>query len=153
MQTRLQTGTISRRNYTSYLASLPELSTFQIDDQDLCSGGFSFVAQIHDLAEPTSFRSATTNSHWQHAMQEEFNALKSQGTWVLVPGPTHKPIVGTKQVYKLRKNPDGSIARYKPRLVAQGYTQKHRFDYFETFSPVVRHTTVRMIISLATQYN
>nr|XP_008343016.1 uncharacterized protein LOC103405779 [Malus domestica] len=103
-------------------------------------------------AKPTNFRSASTNVNWQRAMQEEFDALKGQATWKLVPSPTHRAVVGSKWVYKLKKNPDGSISRYKARLVAQGYNQEHGLDYFETFSPVVRHSTIRLIISLAAQF-
>lgn len=99
------------------------------------------MAQINDLAEPTTFRSAATNVNWQQAMQDEFDALKAQGTWELVPPPTHRAIIGSKRVYKLKKNHDGSISRYKARLVAQRYNQEHGLDFFETFSPVVRHTT------------
>lgn len=76
-------------------------------------------------------------------MQDKFDALKSQGTWELVPQPSDQTIIGSKWVYKVKKNSDGSVARYKARLVAQGYTQKHGLDYSKTFSPVVRHTTVR----------
>lgn len=50
---------------------------------------------------------------------------------------------------KIKKNPDGSISRYKARLVAQGFSQKYGLDYDETFSPVVRHSTVRLIFTLA----
>ncbi|KAM2196223.1 hypothetical protein ACFX1R_030129 [Malus domestica] len=152
MQTRLQTGTISRKDYSSYIASLPELSTLKLDDIATGSGGFSFLATSTDIAEPQSFRSAASHKHWQDAMQEEYDALRSQGTWVLVPPPTHRAVIGSKWVYKLKKNPDGSISRYKARLVAQGFSQAHGPDYFETFSPVVRHTTVRLIISLAAQH-
>ena len=113
---------------------------------------FPILPIFNTLAEPTSFKSAVTSVHWQKAMHEEFDALKIQGTRNLVPPPEHRSIIGSKWVYKLKKNPDGSISRYKARLVAQGFTQEHGLDYFKTFSPVVRHTTVRMIISLATHY-
>ncbi|KAM2392834.1 hypothetical protein ACFX1X_036261 [Malus domestica] len=151
MQTRLQTGAISQKDYSSYIASLPELSTLRLDDMDTSHNGFSFMAHINDSAEPTSFRSAATNTHWQNTMQEEYDAFRSQGTWNLVPPPTDKAVIRSKWVYKLKKNPDGSISRYKARLVAQGYSQEHGLDYFETFSHVVRHTTVRLILSLAAQ--
>lgn len=85
-------------------------------------------------------------------MQNEFDELQSQGTWNLVPPPIHRSIIGSKWVFNLKKNPDGSISRYKAQLVAQGYNQGLDLDYFETFTSVVRHTTVRLIISLAAQY-
>ncbi|BBG93855.1 transposable element gene [Prunus dulcis] len=80
---------------------------------------------------------------------EEIDALHSQGTWSLEPNPGNKNIVGSKWLYKIKKNSDGSIARYKARLVAQGFSQQLGSDFGETFSPVVRHTTVRLILSLA----
>lgn len=58
-------------------------------------------------------------------MQEEFNALKGHGTWILVPPPEHRSIIGSKCIYKLKKNLDGSISRYKAHLEAQGFTREH----------------------------
>ena len=63
-----------------------------------------------------------------------------------------KNIVGCKWIYKLKGHADGSISRYKARLVAQGFSQEHGLDYDETFSPIVRHTIVRVILSLATSF-
>ena len=60
-----------------------------------------------------------------------------------------KNIVGSKWVYKIKRNPCGSVGRYKARLVAQGFSQEPGFDFGETFSPVVRHTTVRLVLSIA----
>lgn len=51
-------------------------------------------------------------------MQDEYNALKAQGTWQLIPPPLDRSIIGSKWVYKIKKNPDGSVSRYKPRLMA-----------------------------------
>lgn len=61
--------------------------------------GYSLLAQVSDLDEPKNFRSASSNIHWQKAMQEkqeEFDALKSQGTWDLVPSASHRSVVGYK---------------------------------------------------------
>ncbi|KAI5328680.1 hypothetical protein L3X38_028077 [Prunus dulcis] len=69
-------------------------------------------------------------------MQVEFDALIVQGIWVLVPPPPNKNIVGSKWIYKVKKNLDGSVSRYKARLVAQGFSQEQGLDYDETFSHV-----------------
>ncbi|KAL6189936.1 hypothetical protein ACLB2K_036337 [Fragaria x ananassa] len=71
---------------------------------------------------------------------------------MLVPLPSGKNVVGSKWIYKIKKNSDGSISRYKARLVTQGYSQEKGLDYDETFSPVVRHSTVRIILALAAIY-
>lgn len=86
-------------------------------------------------------------------MLEEINALQQQGTWTFVPCPKPKNIVGSKWIYKIKRNPHGSFSRYKARLVAQGFSQEKGLNYFETFIPVVRHSTVRIILALATMNN
>ena len=82
------------------------------------SGGFSFLANITDGEEPKTFKTASTKPEWQLAMQEEFDALKTQGTWLLVPPPSNRSVIGSKWVYKVKKDPDGTVSRYKARLVA-----------------------------------
>ncbi|KAM2974416.1 hypothetical protein FF1_000710 [Malus domestica] len=149
MVIRLKSGTIPWRSYTGFIASSPELQTLQIIDESDFNGGFSFVAAIKDMDEPSTFRKASTIPQWQNVMQKEFNALKAQGTWELVSPPHNRMVIRSKWVYKIKKNSDGSVARYKARLVAQGFSQEQGLDYSETFSPIVRHTTVRMILSLA----
>ncbi|CAN6677860.1 unnamed protein product [Malus baccata var. baccata] len=141
MLTRLQTGAIERRNYATLCASLPEIQFLQIAADYPCYTGFSLLAESVDYEEPKHFKVAATNSNWQQAMQDEFDAFKGQGTWILVPHPHNRTIIGSKWVYMLKKNHDGSISRYKAHLMAQGYTQEHGLDYSETFSPVVCHTT------------
>uniref|UniRef100_A0A2N9HU52 Integrase catalytic domain-containing protein n=1 Tax=Fagus sylvatica TaxID=28930 RepID=A0A2N9HU52_FAGSY len=89
----------------------------------------------------------------KNAMQDEYDALIRQGTWSLVPPPQNHNIVGCKWVYKLKTHSDGSIARYKARLVAKGFHQQQGIDFDETFSPVIKPPTVRMILSLAVSLN
>ncbi|KAM1595278.1 hypothetical protein ACFX10_001586 [Malus domestica] len=149
MVTRLKSGTIERQNYAALVVQCPELCSLQITDEEPFTGGYSFLSEITDASEPKTFRKAATIPQWQKAMHEEYDSLRAQGTWLLVPALEDRTIVGSKWVYKVKKNPDDSVSRYKARLVAQGFSQEHGIDYLDTFSPVVCHTTVRIILSLA----
>ena len=86
-------------------------------------------------------------------MDDEFAALKRQGTWVLVPPSPSQNVVGCKWVLKLKRNSDGTINRYKARLVAKGFHQQFGIGFEETFSPVINPPTVRVILSLVVQFN
>lgn len=103
--------------------------------------------------EPPSFTVAFKSLQWRAAMTEEFNALLKNGTWELVPPPPHANIVGSKWVFRIKRKPDGSVDRFKARLVAKGYTQQEGVDYIETFSPVVKPTTIRAILTIAVSQN
>lgn len=95
---------------------------------------------------------ASKSEDWRRAMADEFSALQRQGTWSLVPHSPSKHVVGCRWVYKLKHNQDGPIARYKARLVAKGYHQEHGIDPTETFSPVVKHSTIHVILALAVHF-
>lgn len=82
-------------------------------------------------------------------MEEELAALAANRTWSLQPLPPGKKPVGCKWVYKIKFRSDGSIERYKARLVAKGYSQIEGLDYRETFPPVAKLTTVRLLLAVA----
>jgi histone deacetylase 1/2 len=82
-------------------------------------------------------------------MEAEFAALQANQTWTLVPRPPGTNIVGSKWIFKTKFRPDGSVDKYKARLVARGFTQQYGIDYHDTFSPVVKPVTVRLVLSLA----
>jgi len=79
-------------------------------------------------------------------MDEEMAALDANAIWELIALPKDKKAIGCKWVYKVKHNADGSVNRYKTRLVAKGYAQTCGIDYKETYSPVTKMTTVRTII-------
>jgi Reverse transcriptase (RNA-dependent DNA polymerase) len=79
-------------------------------------------------------------------MSLEIQALQQNNTWTLVPLIPNQNIVGCKWVYKIKRCADGSIERYKARLVTKGYNQEEGVDYFETFNPVVQPMTIRLVL-------
>lgn len=71
--------------------------------------------------EPPNAKEALKSPHWIQAMKDEYNALLANDTWSLEEVPSNKKIIGCKWVFKIKRNSDGSVARYKARLVAQGF--------------------------------
>ena len=86
-------------------------------------------------------------------MAEEFNAFLENDTWELVPHTPSMHVVGWKLLYKTKYALDGSVDRYKACLVALGNHQQAGIDYHETFSPVFKAFTIRLILSFVVSYN
>ena len=82
-------------------------------------------------------------------MQEEIQALEANKTWLIVSLPCHKKPIGCKWVYKIKFKADGTVERYKARLVAKDYNQREGLDYQDTFSPILKMVTVRSVLSIA----
>ncbi|KAJ0431334.1 putative RNA-directed DNA polymerase [Helianthus annuus] len=102
-----------------------------------------------EFREPENYEEASQKSEWVEAMREEMNALLRNQTWELTPKPSDVTPVSCKWTYKLKQRPDGSVERYKARLVARGFSQTYGVDYEETFSPVAKLTTIRTLLAIA----
>jgi hypothetical protein len=87
------------------------------------------------------------------AMQQEYDALQSNHTWTLCPRPLHHNVIRNKWVFKVKRKADGSVERFKARLVAKGFDQRSGVDYTETFSPVIKPSTIRVILALAVNFD
>ena len=105
------------------------------------------------LSEPLNYHAASKHSHWVQAMQDEYSALIRNRTWSLVPRPSNRPIIGYRWIYKTKLSLTGHVDRFKARLVAKGFHQEGGIDYLETFSLVIKVTTIRLLLSLAVSKN
>jgi Reverse transcriptase (RNA-dependent DNA polymerase) len=90
---------------------------------------------------------------WKEVMDHEMGTLEKAGTWNTVPCLPGKNIVGSKWVFCIKQNADGSIDKYKACLVAKGFTQIHGVDYFDTFSPMAKLSSFCTILAYATHYD
>ena len=99
--------------------------------------------------EPKNVKEALTDDCWIEAMQEELNQFKRSEVWDLVPRPNDINVIGTKWIYKNKSDENGTVTRNKARLVAQGYTQVEGLDFDETFAPVARLESIRLLLGVA----
>ncbi|KAL8118242.1 hypothetical protein AgCh_015962, partial [Apium graveolens] len=109
----------------------------------------AFVTSLDKITIPKSVYEALEIPEWHKATLEEYNALETNGTWVLTTLPPGKRTVGCKWIFSVKQKADGSVDRYKARLVAKGFTQTYGIDYQETFAPVAKLNTIRVLLSIA----
>ncbi|GJT59746.1 retrovirus-related pol polyprotein from transposon TNT 1-94 [Tanacetum coccineum] len=109
------------------------------------SNFFCFISTI----EPKNINEALTDKSWIVAMQEELNQFIANDVWELVPQPRNMKIIRTKWVFRNKLDENDVISRNKARLVAQGYNQQEGINYDETYSPVVRLESIRILLAYA----
>jgi len=117
--------------------------------------GHVLTTVSNEQKEPVSVaeaRSSPEKLQWEKAMESEMKSLHLNGVWELVELPSSRKVVGSKWVFKRKVDANGSVERYKARLVAQGCMQRVGLDYEETFSPVVRFESVRCLLALGAHY-
>ncbi|GJY08243.1 retrovirus-related pol polyprotein from transposon TNT 1-94 [Tanacetum coccineum] len=106
--------------------------------------------------EPTSYREAVTSSEgqqWREAIKSEIESILQNHTWELVDLPPGCKPLGYKWIFKKKMKANGTIDKYKARLVIKGYRQREGLDYFDTYSPVTRITSIRMVLAIAALRN
>lgn len=104
-----------------------------------------------DGDEPTTAKEALARQDgdfWKKAMEEELEAMRKNNVYTIVDKPPNQKIVGSRWVFKIKRNANGTIERYKARLVARGFSQ---VTEQETYSPVMRYSTLKFLLALSTQ--
>src|ERR1044072_1722501 len=104
-----------------------------------------FISKI----EPKNIKEALSDEYWISVMHEELNQFKRNEVWNLVPRPDGINVIGTKWIFKNKSDESGTVTRNKARLVAQGYTQVEGVDFDETFAPVARLESIRLLLGVA----
>ncbi|KAJ9543763.1 hypothetical protein OSB04_023470 [Centaurea solstitialis] len=103
-------------------------------------------------SEPKTYREAVTSSEgpqWKEAIKSEIDSILQNHTWELVDLPPSCKPLGYRWIFKKKMKADGTIDKYKARLVIKGYRQKEGLDYFDTYSPVTRITSIRLVLAIA----
>lgn len=128
-----------------------------VDNSDLCTNDGEFDNKINGKTIiPNTYEEAMTSMNadkWKAAMNDEYQSLIENETWILEHLPQGRELVKCKWVYAIKENANGDVIRYKARLVAKGFSQIPGIDYQETFAPVVRYTSIRILLAIAASRN
>jgi len=113
----------------------------------------AYMSAVAAAKEPKSYKAAIVDERWRKAMGTEIDAQEENNTWTIEDLPPGKRAIGCQWIYKVKHNSDGSVERYKARLVALGNKQKEGEDYGETFAHVAKMGTVRVFLDVAAKRN
>lgn len=113
------------------------------------SEGYAFIAEYEEPATYEAAIQSENSDNWKSAMDDEIESLHKNEVWKLVEKPYNCSIIDSRWIYRVKYNSNGDVERYKSRLVARGFTQQYGIDYEETFSPVVKFTSIRAILGIA----
>lgn len=108
------------------------------------------------IVEPYSLKDAKESKqwpYWEEAIDKELANLSKMGTWEITEKPPDRQLIGSKWVFKLKRHPDGSIDKYKARLVAQGFSQKPGIDFDLIYAPVLRYDTLRTFLTMVAAFD
>lgn len=117
---------------------------------------FAFLVNSYEVGDPIDVKSALSRADghlWQKAMQEEYHALTKNSTWEVVNLPADRRAIDCKWIFKTKCDSTGNIVRHKARLVIKGCAQRKGVDYNEIYSPVVRYSSIRMLLAIAVKLN
>ncbi|GJS59070.1 retrovirus-related pol polyprotein from transposon TNT 1-94 [Tanacetum coccineum] len=121
----------------------------QADFQNYPNEYVASLAHVLTTSEPTSYSQAANDPKWIEAMEKELPTLETNDTWTLTELPEGHKAISSKWVFKIKYLPNGTMDRYKARLVIRGFDRKEGVDYKHKFSPVAKAATVRVLISIA----
>ncbi|KAL4285046.1 hypothetical protein GQ457_16G030870 [Hibiscus cannabinus] len=158
--TRVSTKPSYLQQYLCNSASVPEMRSNgssnclypienHISSARLSPEYAEYIFNISLPCEHVFYHQAVRLPEWRDAMQDELQAMDNLQTWSVVPLPAGKKPIDCKWVYRIKRKADGSIDRYKARLVAKGFTQIEGVDYVDTFSPVAKLTSFKLLLALA----
>jgi hypothetical protein len=138
----------------------------EVQEDAAVSDDWEMVAVVEDFAmaavtagveglEPTfeEARKRPDWSKWEEAIKAELVALERIGTWSLTERPPGANVVGSKWVLRIKKNAAGEIEKYKARLVAKGFTQIYGVDFYETYAPIAKLSSFRLLLAIAARNN
>ena len=141
--------------YSRRIRKPTEYPGFIVNGKEHSNAMKAYVALFQSNMTPNSVQEALGSPEspsWKLAMKEEMESFSKNNVWTLVPAPAGAKIVGHKWVFKLKEEENGTPL-YRARLVAKGFSQSYGIDYFETYAPVVRRTTLRMLFAVSVNFD
>ena len=115
-----------------------------------------YLSQYNEIEEPNNYKQAINgqaSNSWKKSIEEELNSLRENDTWEVTNLPKNKNLIKTKWVFKIKRDNNNQPERFKARLVEKGYDQEIGIDYYETFAPVIKQQSLRLLLAIAINEN